>query len=75
MLLPLRFSALGSAGEGGSALAHLSPAFALGVAISSGEFSKFLRFLVAQMLDAVVGAVLPLGKKALAGGFLRLVHL
>jgi glycerol uptake facilitator protein len=42
----------------GSPDAYLNPAFTLGMAISSGDFSKFLPFLVAQMLGAIVGAVL-----------------
>jgi glycerol uptake facilitator protein len=42
----------------GSPDAFLNPAFTLGVAISSGDFSKFLPFLVAQLLGAILGAVL-----------------
>jgi glycerol uptake facilitator protein len=42
----------------GSPDAYLNPAFTLGMAISSGDYSKFLPFLVAQMLGAIVGAVL-----------------
>jgi glycerol uptake facilitator protein len=42
----------------GSPDAYLNPAFTLGMAISSGDFSKFLPFLAAQMLGAIVGAVL-----------------
>jgi glycerol uptake facilitator protein len=42
----------------GSPDAYLNPAFTLGMAISSGDFSKFWPFLVAQILGAIVGAVL-----------------
>ncbi len=42
----------------GSPDAYLNPAFTLGMAISSGDFSKFWPFLVAQVLGAIVGAVL-----------------
>jgi glycerol uptake facilitator protein len=41
----------------GSPDAYINPAFTLGMAISSGDFSKFLPFLVAQILGAIVGAV------------------
>ena len=41
----------------GSPDAYINPAFTLGMAISSGDFSKFGPFLVAQMLGAIVGAV------------------
>ena len=36
----------------------LNPAVTLGVAIETGDFSKFVPFLAAQMLGAVVGAFL-----------------
>ena len=42
----------------GSSDAHLNPAVTIGFAISSGDFAKFLPFLVAQMAGAFVGAVL-----------------
>src|SRR5580692_7490301 len=42
----------------GSPDAFLNPAVTLGVAVSSGDFSKFLPFLVAQMLGAMTGATL-----------------
>src|SRR5277367_814029 len=40
----------------GSPDAHLNPAVTLGMAIISGDFSKFWPFLVAQLLGAIVGA-------------------
>jgi glycerol uptake facilitator protein len=42
----------------GSSDAHLNPAVTMGFAISSGHFGKFAPFLLAQMADAFVGAVL-----------------
>jgi glycerol uptake facilitator protein len=42
----------------GSPDAYINPAFTLGMAVSSGDFSKFWPFLVAQVLGAIVGAVL-----------------
>jgi glycerol uptake facilitator protein len=42
----------------GSPDGYINPAFTLGMAISSGDFSKFWPFLVAQVLGAIVGAVL-----------------
>jgi glycerol uptake facilitator protein len=42
----------------GSSDAHLNPAVTIGFAISSGNFAKFLPFLVAQIAGAFVGAVL-----------------
>jgi glycerol uptake facilitator protein len=42
----------------GSPDAYINPAFTLGMAVSSGDFSKFWPFLAAQMLGAIVGAVL-----------------
>jgi len=42
----------------GSPDAYINPAFTLGMAITSGDYSKFLPFLVAQILGAMVGAVL-----------------
>jgi glycerol uptake facilitator protein len=42
----------------GSGDAHINPAVTLGFAISSGDFSKFLPYLIAQVLGGLVGAVL-----------------
>jgi glycerol uptake facilitator protein len=42
----------------GSPDAALNPAVTLGLAVETGDFSKFLPFLVAQMLGAMTGAVL-----------------
>jgi len=42
----------------GSGDAHLNPAVTLGFAVSSGNFSKFAPYLLAQMLGAFSGAVL-----------------
>ena len=42
----------------GSGDAHINPAVTLGFAISSGDFSKFLPYLIAQLLGALVGGVL-----------------
>jgi len=42
----------------GSGDAHINPAVTLGFAISSGDFSKFLPYLIAQLLGGLVGAVL-----------------
>jgi glycerol uptake facilitator protein len=42
----------------GSPDAYLNPAFTLGMAVSSGDYVKFAPYLVAQMLGAIVGAVL-----------------
>jgi glycerol uptake facilitator protein len=42
----------------GSSDAHLNPAVTLGFAFRDGNFSRFLPYLVAQMLGAVVGATL-----------------
>jgi glycerol uptake facilitator protein len=42
----------------GSKDAHLNPAVTLGFAVSTGNYSKFLPYLAAQMLGAVAGAVL-----------------
>jgi glycerol uptake facilitator protein len=42
----------------GSPDAALNPAVTLGVAVETGDFAKFLPFLVAQMLGAMTGAVL-----------------
>lgn len=41
----------------GSPDGHLNPAMTLGMAIVSGDFSKFVPFLVAQLLGAVAGAI------------------
>ena len=41
----------------GSPDAYLNPAVTLGMAITSGDFSKFWPFVVAQMLGAIVGAI------------------
>jgi glycerol uptake facilitator protein len=42
----------------GSKDAHLNPAVTLGFAVSSGDYSKIPSYLAAQMLGAMVGAVL-----------------
>ena len=42
----------------GSADAHLNPAVTLGFAVSTGDFSKFLPYLVAQMAGGILGASL-----------------
>jgi glycerol uptake facilitator protein len=42
----------------GSGDAHINPAVTLAFAISSGDFSKFLPYLIAQVLGGLVGAVL-----------------
>lgn len=42
----------------GSADAHLNPAVTFGFAVRSGEFSKFLPYLAAQMLGGITGAAL-----------------
>jgi len=42
----------------GSSDAHINPAVTLGFAISSGDFSKFLPYLVAQVLGGMVGGML-----------------
>jgi len=42
----------------GSGDAHINPAVTLAFAISSGDFSKFFPYLVAQVLGGLVGAVL-----------------
>lgn len=42
----------------GSSDAHLNPALTLGMAVRSGSFAKFLPYLSAQMLGAIVGAAL-----------------
>jgi glycerol uptake facilitator protein len=42
----------------GSPFAHLNPAFTLGVAIRTGDYSHVLPFLSAQLLGAFVGAAL-----------------
>jgi glycerol uptake facilitator protein len=42
----------------GSTDAHLNPAVTLGAAVSSGDWSKFLPYLGAQMAGALVGATL-----------------
>jgi len=41
----------------GSPDAFLNPAVTLGIAVSSGDFSKFLPYVTAQMLGAIVGAL------------------
>jgi len=40
----------------GSSDAHLNPAVTLGMAVRSGNYSKFLPYLAAQMLGAMAGA-------------------
>ena len=42
----------------GSSDAHLNPAVTLGFAVSTGNYAKFLPYLVAQILGAIVGATL-----------------
>jgi glycerol uptake facilitator protein len=42
----------------GSGDAHINPAVTLAFAISSGDFSKFLPYLVAQVLGGLVGGIL-----------------
>jgi glycerol uptake facilitator protein len=42
----------------GSAGAHINPAVTLGVAITTGDFSKVCPFVLAQMVGAIVGATL-----------------
>jgi glycerol uptake facilitator protein len=42
----------------GSPDAHLNPAVTLGMAITSGDFSNVFSFVSAQMLGAIVGAIL-----------------
>ena len=42
----------------GSSDAHINPAVTLGFAISSGDFSKFFPYLIAQVLGGMVGGIL-----------------
>jgi len=42
----------------GSGDAHINPAVTLAFAISSGDFSKFVPYLIAQVLGGLVGAIL-----------------
>jgi glycerol uptake facilitator protein len=42
----------------GSGDAHINPAVTLGFAISSGDFGKFLPYLIAQVLGGLVGGIL-----------------
>jgi glycerol uptake facilitator protein len=42
----------------GSGDAHINPAVTLAFAISSGDFSKFLPYLIAQVLGGLVGGIL-----------------
>jgi len=42
----------------GSPDAHLNPAVTLGMAVTSGDYSKLVPYIVAQMLGAIVGAIL-----------------
>ena len=41
----------------GSSDAHINPAVTLGFAVSSGDFSKFVPYLIAQLLGGLVGGV------------------
>jgi glycerol uptake facilitator protein len=42
----------------GSGDAHINPAVTLGFAVSSGDFAKFVPYLIAQTLGGLVGGVL-----------------
>src|SRR6266571_4135250 len=42
----------------GSSDAHLNPAVTLGMAVKSGDFSKVVQYMTAQMLGAIVAAAL-----------------
>src|SRR5215813_4424171 len=42
----------------GSPDAHLNPAVTLGVAVNSGDFSKLVPYLAAQLVGAIAGATL-----------------
>jgi len=42
----------------GSSDAHLNPAVTLGFAVSSGDFAKFVPYIIAQLAGAFVGAAL-----------------
>jgi len=42
----------------GSGDAHINPAVTLGFAISSGDFGKFVPYLIAQVLGGLVGGIL-----------------
>ena len=42
----------------GSSDAHINPAVTLAFAISSGDFSKFVPYLIAQLLGGLLGAIL-----------------
>jgi len=42
----------------GSADAHLNPAVTLGFAVSSGDYSKLITYIPAQLIGAFIGAVL-----------------
>jgi len=42
----------------GSADAHLNPAVTLGFAVSSGDYSKLISYIPAQLIGAFIGAVL-----------------
>jgi glycerol uptake facilitator protein len=49
---------MGLCGDGGSKDGFLNPAVTLGAAITSGDYSRLLPLVCAQMLGAFVGAVL-----------------